>query len=207
MKRNYAQVPFERYADDILIHCESKEQAEQVLDAVRQRLKECRLELNDQKTKIVHCPNGDPHSEHEHVAFDFLGYTFRPRLARSRTGKRFWGFIPAVSNAAAKRIRQKVRQWRLTSRVHQTLEELAELIDPCVLGWMEYYGRYYRSECVQVLRYINRSLAKWVRRKYKVYRRHNGEAEYYLGRLARRRPGLLALWRMGIKPPIRMRRT
>ena len=207
MQRKYPQVPFERYADDIVIHCTSKEQAEQVLEAVRQRLKECRLELNEQKTKIVYCRDSNRKEKYEQVCFDFLGYTFKPRQAKSQSGKRFLNFLPAISNEAAKKIRKTVRAWKLPSQAHKTLEELASRIDPCVRGWVNYYGRYYRSECARVLRYINLKLAKWARNKYKTLRKHNRRSRHYLGRLARRRPDLMALWKLGVKPPIKEART
>jgi group II intron reverse transcriptase/maturase len=207
MQRNYPQVPFERYADDIVIHCGSKEQAEQVLEAVRQRLKECRLELNEQKTQIVYCRDSNRKEKYEQVCFDFLGYTFMPRRAQGRDGRRFWSFLPAISNEATSRIRRTVRGWHLPSQAQKTLEELAPTIDPYVRGWMNYYGRYCRSECVQALRYINLELAKWARKKYKHLRKHDRRSEHYLGRLARRRPDLLALWTLGVKPPIEEART
>ena len=207
MKRTYPEVPFERYADDIVIHCASEEQAKSVLDAVRQRLKECRLELSEQKTKIVYCRDSNRQGKYEQVSFDFLGYTFRPRRAQSHSGRRFWSFLPAISSASAKRIRQTVRGWHISSRAHKTLEEMAPWIDPAVRGWMNYYGRYSRSECVRVLRYINLELAKWARKKYKNLRKHDRRSEHYLGRLSRRRPDLLALWKLGVYAPIEMART
>jgi RNA-directed DNA polymerase len=207
MQRNYPGVPFERYADDIVIHCARKVQAEQVLRAIRERFSECGLELNEQKTKIVYCQDSVRRRKHEHIAFDFLGYTFRPRFARSRHGKFFWNFLPAMSSDAAKRIRQTVRGWQIPSRAHQELEDIAKTIDPYVRGWMNYYGRYYRTECVQTLRYINLALAKWARKKHKHLRGHDRRSEHYLGRLSRRRPGLLALWKLGVRPPTGMERT
>jgi hypothetical protein len=99
------------------------------------------------------------------VAFDFLGYTFQPRRARNRQGKNFVSFLPAISAKAAKGIRQTVRAWRIASiRNNQRLEDLAKLIDPVVRGWMNYYGRYYRTKCIAVLHHINAALARWARR-------------------------------------------
>jgi group II intron reverse transcriptase/maturase len=207
MERTYPGVLFERYADDILIHCISREQAEQLLQAIRERLKECRLELNEQKTKVVYCQDSDRRRKHAHVSFDFLGYTFRPRFTRSRYGKFFWNFLPAISSEAAKKIRQTVRTWQIPSRAHQELEEIATTIDPYVRGWMNYYGRYYRAECIQVLRCINLALAKWARKKHNHLRGHDRRSEHYLGRLSRRQPGLLALWKLGVRPPTGMERT
>jgi hypothetical protein len=127
MRRHYSAVPFERYADDAIIHCVSEAQATHVLEAIRQRLGQCGLELHPMKTKIVYCKDDDRRGEYERVAFDFLGYTFQPRRARNRWGKHFVSFLPAISNKAAKRIWATVRGWRMAAtRNNQSLEALAE---------------------------------------------------------------------------------
>jgi hypothetical protein len=163
--------------------------------------------LNERKAKIVYCRDSNRKEKHEQVCFDFLGYTFMPRRAQGRDGSRFWSFLPAISKEATNRIRRTVRGWDLSSQAQKTLEELAPTIDPYVRGWMNYYGRYCRSEYIQALRYINLKLAKWARKKYKHLRKHDHRSEHYLGRLARRRPNLLALWTIGVKPPIEEART
>ena len=146
MGRTYPAIQFERYADDVIIHAKSRAQAEHVLEAVRQRLKECRLELHPEKTKIVYCQDDDRKDQHEHIKFDFLGYTFRPRRAKNRRGKFFVSFLPAISDKAAKAIRETIRDWRLAAtRNNQSLEEIAGLVNPSVRGWANYYGRFYRS--------------------------------------------------------------
>lgn len=201
MRRHYSAVPFERYADDAIIHCVSEAQATHVLEAIRQRLGQCGLELHPMKTKIVYCKDDDRRGDYERVAFDFLGYTFQPRRARNRWGKHFVSFLPAISNKAAKRIWATVRGWRMAAtRNNQSLEALAELTDPYVRGWMNYYGRYYRSQCVQVLRRLNDALVRWACRKYKRFRRRERAAAHWLGRIAQRDPKLFVLWKLGIKP-------
>ncbi len=105
--REFPDVPFERYADDAILHCKSKQQAQIVLDAIVERLAEVGLELNLDKTRIVYCKDSNRTGSHEHEQFTFLGYTFRPRLARSRAGEKFVSFIPAVSDDAAKAIRRQ----------------------------------------------------------------------------------------------------
>ena len=201
MQRNYPSVPFERYADDAIVHCGSERQAKKVLGAIRDRLAECGLELHPMKTKIVYCQDSDRPGKYEQVTFDFLGHTFQPRRAKNRYGKFFVSFLPAISNKAAKAIRATIREWRLAStRNNQSLEDLAQLINPVVRGWMNYYGRYYRSKCVQVLRHVNLALAAWARRKYRRFKRRERESMHWLGRIARRDPNLFALWRLGIKP-------
>jgi RNA-directed DNA polymerase len=201
MQRTFPPVQFERYADDAIVHCRSERQARVVLDAIRGRFLQCSLELHPTKTRIVYCKDDDRPMEYEHVAFDFLGYTFQPRRAKNRWGKFFVSFLPAMSAKAAKRVRATIREWRIAStRNNQRLEDLARVINPVVRGWMNYYGRYYRSKCVQVLRHLNEALAAWARRKYKRFRRRERASVHWLGRIARRDPNLFVLWQLGVKP-------
>ena len=201
MHRSYPRVRFERYADDAVVHCRSEGEARAVLEAIRGRLADCGLELHPTKTKIVYCKDEDRRGEYEQVKFDFLGYTFQPRRAKNRWGRHFVSFLPAMSTQAAKAVRRTIRQWRMAStRNNQTLEDLARLINPAVRGWMNYYGRFYRSKCVQALRYVNVALARWARRKFKRFRRRERASMHWLGRVARRDRNLFVLWQLGIRP-------
>ena len=174
---------------------------DRLMAALRQRLAECGLELHPEKTKIVYCKDDDRRGTHEHTSFDFLGYTFRPRGAKNRKGKLFISFLPGVSNKAAKSIRATIRSWRLgATRNNQSLEEIAKFVNPFVRGWVNYYGRFYKSALTPVLRELERSLAYWVRRKFKRFARHARRAVHWLGRVARREPDLFVLWQIGIRP-------
>jgi RNA-directed DNA polymerase len=202
MRRNHPHVLFERYADDVIIHVGTKAEAEALLKAVRGRLRQCGLELHPDKTKIVYCRDSHRREDHDHIQFDFLGYTFRPRQAKDHGGKCFTGFLPAVSNKAAKQIRARIRGWRLGARWCQySLEDLARFVNPYVRGWVNYYGRFYRSALTSILRYLERVLVYWVRRKYKRFRCHQRKATHWLGRVARRQPDLFYMWQIGIRPP------
>jgi len=201
MGRTFPVIQFERYADDAIVHCRSEEQAKQVLEAIRDRFKQCGLELHPEKTRIVYCKDDDRRGSCEQLSFDFLGYTFQPRRAKNRWGKHFVSFLPAISAKAAKAIRKTIRDWRMAStRNNQRLEDLARLVNPSVRGWMNYYGRFYRSKCIQVLRYLNGALAAWVRRKYKRFRRRERASMHWLGRIARRDRRLFVLWQLGVVP-------
>ena len=201
MHRSYPRVRFERYADDAVVHCRNEGEARAVLEAIRGRLADCGLELHATKTKIVYCKDDDRRGEYEGVKFDFLGYTFQPRRAKNRWGRYFVSFLPAISTQAAKAVRRTIRQWRMAStRNNQTLEDLARLVNPAVRGWMNYYGRFYRSKCVQVLRRVNVALARWARRKYKRFKRRERASMHWLGRVARRDPNLFVLWQLGVRP-------
>jgi group II intron reverse transcriptase/maturase len=201
MRRTYPSVQFERYADDAIVHCTSERQARAVLEAIRGRFEQCGMELHPVKTRIVYCKDDDRPGDYENVKFDFLGYTFQPRRAKNRWGKFFVSFLPAISSKAAKKIRATIRGWRMAStRNNQRLEDLARLTNPSVRGWMNYYGRFYRSKCVQVLRHLNEALAAWVRRKYKRFRRRERASMHWLGRIARRDRKLFVLWQLDIVP-------
>jgi RNA-directed DNA polymerase len=138
---------------------------------------------------------------HEHIQFDFLGYTFGPRRAKNRWGKFFVSFLPAISHKAAQAIQETIRNWRLAAtRNNQSLEDIARLVNPTVRGWVNYYGRFYRSALTPVLRHLERALIRWACRKYKRLRRHYLNAAHWLGRVARRDPQLFVVWQMGIRP-------
>lgn len=199
--RNYPHLQFERYADDVIIHCVSEIQARTVLEALRERLAECGLELHPVKTKIVYCKDDDRRRSYELTKFDFLGYTFQARRARNRRGKFFVSFLPAISNKSAKAIRATIREWRVAStRNNQSMADIAQLFNPRVRGWMQYYGRFYRSRCVQVLRYLNAVLVRWARRKMKRFRRRERSVAHWLGCIACRDANLFVHWQLGIKP-------
>jgi len=198
--RVFPDVPFERYADDAVAHCATKAQAEIVRAAVAERMAEVGLELNLDKTRIVYCKDADRRGSHEHERFDFLGYTFRPRLSRSKFGKHFVNFSPAVSDDAKKAIGREIRSWRINCRSDKTLTDLARMFNPIVQGWINYYGRFYKSMLYPVLRRINEYLIRWAMRKYKRLRGHLTRAVEWLAGVARREPNLFAHWRFGVRP-------
>jgi RNA-directed DNA polymerase len=196
MTRTYPQIPFERYADDALCHCRSREEAEDLKAALARRFAECRLELHPEKTKIVYCKDDDRRLDYPETAFDFLGYTFRPRRSRNRRGKFFINFSPAVGNRAVTAIRQRVRSWKLPLRSDKDLDDLARMFNPVIRGWINYYSAFYKSALYPALRHLDRKLALWATRKFKRLRRHRRRAEQWLRNIARRQPGLFAHWRL-----------
>lgn len=201
MDREFPAVPFERYADDAVIHCVSEAQAKFVLGAVRRRLKDKGLELHPDKTRIVYCKDGRRGRDHDQCSFDFLGYTFRARSAKARNGNLFVGFLPAIGDKAKKRMRETIRGWRLTTVMNaKPLEEVAALINPAVRGWVAYYGRFYRSECLDQLAYLDLVLARWAKRKFKRFHRNWAAAYRWLGRIATRQRDLFVHWQVGTPP-------
>jgi RNA-directed DNA polymerase len=176
--REFPAVPFERYADDAILHCKTKTQAQAARDAIIKRLAQVGLELNPDKTRIVYCKDSNRDGSHEHDQFTFLGYTFRPRRARNRSGELFVSFCPAVSDDAAKEMRRRIKRWRLHLWSGKSLDDLAHEINSIVRGWIDFYGRFYRSKLVSLLENINEHLARWAMRKFKRFARpsHAGTA-------------------------------
>jgi RNA-directed DNA polymerase len=196
----FPAVSFERYADDAVVHCVSEAQAEQVLGAIEDRMAQVGLEVHPGKTRIVYCKDDTRRGRHEHERFTFLGYTFRPRLAKSKRGNFFVSFLPAVSDDAKKAIGKQIRRWRINLRSDKTITDFARSINPVVQGWINYYGRFYKSRLYPVLRRINAYLLRWATRKYKRLRGHLLRAVRWLQNVARREPALFAHWRLGVRP-------
>jgi RNA-directed DNA polymerase len=200
MAREHPAVRFERYCDDVIVHAQSEREARRLWAAIASRLADCGLQLNERKTRIVYCKSSVRRGSYEHVAFDFLGYTFRPRLSRNGAGDVFVGFVPAVSDDARKQLGWEIRRWRLHLRSGTTLTDLARSINVTVQGWINYYGRFYRSELVRLLRRLNDYLVRWARWKYKRLRGHPAKARRFLAEVNRREPDLFAHWRIGARP-------
>ena len=200
MAREFPAVRFERYCDDVVVHCRSEEQARLVRDAIAKRLAECGgLQLHPDKTRIVYCKDGKRRGSYDHTSFTFLGYEFRVRKVRARHGEYFFGFNPAVSDEAAKRIRAQIRSWRLHLRSAWTLKELAREINMVVRGWINYYGRFRPSALYPSLNRINDYLVRWVVQKYKRYRGKWTRAREALRKTERLYPLLFAHWKL-VKP-------
>jgi RNA-directed DNA polymerase len=196
MARTRPAVPFERYADDAICHCRTREEAEALRAALEERLAACRLVLHPRKTRIVYCKDTNRGGTYPDVTFDFLGYTFRPRLAAWRGGKYGVSFLPAAADEALKEIRRRIRRWGLQNRTDKALDDLARMFDTHIRGWIGYYGHFYKSVLVTSLRRIDFHLVKWARRKFKSLRQRPKRARDWLARVIRTSPGLFAHWKL-----------
>lgn len=196
MQRYSPSIPFERYADDAVCHCKSERQAQWLKRTLERRFAKAGLMLHPKKTKVVYCKDEDRKGSYLHESFDFLGYTFRPRRSKNRWGKYFINFSPAISNKAAKCIRDTAKSWRWHLRSDKDLEDFANMFNPIIRGWITYYGRFYKSALYPTLRCLDRRLVQWARRKFKRLKRHRRRAEQWLRRVARRQPGLFAHWKL-----------
>lgn len=167
MNREFPVVPFERYVDDVVLHCKSERQARFVRSRIAERMADCGVELNPRKTRIVYCKDSDRKGSYEHERFDFLGYTFRPRRSRRKNGEVSVNFLPAVSDDAMKAMSKTIKRWRLHLWSGKTLTDLARATNKRVRGWINYYGRFYPSVLVRFLRRIDTYLVRWAMQKYK----------------------------------------
>lgn len=187
---------FERYADDIVAHCDTENQAHDLWAAIARRLESLGLELNPDKTKVVYCKDTNRRGNAEHTSFDFLGYTFRGRPARGQHGY-FVSFSPAMSTKAKKAKGLQIRAWHLGRRTGTDLSGLAEDINPQVRAWINYYGRFYRSELYILQRRIDEHLVRWAMQKFKRLRHKPTRAWDWLAQVRQRQPNLFAHWKLG----------
>lgn len=199
MAKEFPSIAWARYADDGIAHCVTQKQAQYLCRRLDQRFKSFGIELNSEKTRIVYCKDNDRKGDYENITFDFLGYTFRPRLAKDKNGKLFPSFLPAISDKAKKAIRTEVRGWKFQLKADKSLEEIAKAYNPIIQGWINYYTRFYKSEAYRTFDYINNCLIKWVRRKYK-NRKAIRKARKWLKEISLRDKNLFAHWKIGILP-------
>jgi group II intron reverse transcriptase/maturase len=200
MHKTHSNMVYERYADDIVVHTRSREQSEFILDKIRQRLKGYGLALNEEKTKIVYCYRSVwLHKEPKEFpkSFDFLGYTFKPRLCKRKDGKLFWSFFPAISAKNQKRILEELRSLAIWNWVTLNLKDIAKRLSPQIRGWLYYYGKFGSSVMRKVFWKLNTYLVKWAQKKYK--KNTYGNAYGWLKRVIKSEPKMFPHWEYGFK--------
>jgi len=199
MKRNYPAMPWCRYADDGLAHCRTEQQAKQLLLELAKRFKECGLALHPDKTKIVYCKDGKRRKKYSKTEFDFLGYTFRQRSVKnSKQNSMFVSFTPAVSKSALISMRTETRKRNFRNRTDISLKKIANMYNPTLRGWIEYYGRYCRSGLYPVFWHFNKTLVAWVMYKYKRFKGRKTKAANFLENISKKEPQLFAHWKIGM---------
>jgi RNA-directed DNA polymerase len=199
MRSKYPHLPFERYADDAIVHCRTETEAQEVRAAIAARMEECRLELHPVKTKIVYCKDEDRRRRYPNEKFDFLGYGFQPRKSKNRFGKYFINFSPAISDEAGKSIREEIRSWNLHLRSDKAIEDLSRMFNPKIRGWLQYYGRYYRSALYPLYATTGPLAGPLGVSEYKKLRGHLRRATHWIARISRRDSKLFAHWQMGVR--------
>jgi group II intron reverse transcriptase/maturase len=198
MRRNHPEIPWCRYADDGLLHCRTLQQAERLLQTLKQRFIECGLELHPDKTKIVYCRDRKRKMKYPNVTFDFLGYTFRQRVCKNtRDNNLFMNFTPAVSKHALNAMRSETRRLNVRNRTDLSLVDIAKWFNPILQGWINYYGKYTKTAMLPIARHFNCTLVSWAMKKYGHLHKRKIKAGRFMENIARTNSYLFIHWRIG----------
>ena len=169
LNKHYPEVSFVRYADDVVIHCKTKEQAEEVLEAIKIRLKEVKLEIKKEKTHIAYCKDYRRKGKHEIVKFEFLGFSYQPRARKSKIdGKQFTAFTAEISQSNQKKIREAIRDAVIWKDTRPEITDIADSLNAKLRGWINYYGIYSNRSLRLTLQHIDSRLIIWMRKKYRL---------------------------------------
>lgn len=194
MEQNTPGIPFIRYADDVVCHCRTRNEAEGLLVNLKERLGNCKLELHPVKTKLVYCKDNKRKGTYPLTQFDFLGFSFHARTVQDRQGNLFTGFNPGVSRKSLKRMNESIRELNINRSTQSTMSELAEKINPMVRGWIEYYGAFYPEPLKRFLIRIDLRLGRWARNKYKKLRGHKRRSWDWLKGCRTTFPNMFVHW-------------
>ena len=199
MAQSNTNNPFERYADDIVIHCHSKEEAEKLLAALENQMRGYSLTLHPEKTKVVYCKNYRRTEDHDQNSFTFLSYTFRPRTARDKfdRNKLIVLFNGAISNAAKTSIRQAIRKVLNPQWTNGTLEAFAKVLNPKIRGWINYYGKFFKRRMIRIFDYLDGLIHRWIANKYKITSKAETLGKFK--RIKEETPVMFYHWKFGIK--------
>ena len=179
------------------MHCNTEQEANAVLSALKQRFSECLLELHPDKSKIVYCKDDNRRKEYLSTKFTFLGYEFRRRIVKNKhNNKTFLSFNAAVSEPAKKSMRAKIREIIKSMDRNKSLNDMAERINPVLRGWINYYGKYHGTTLSPVFRHLNLAMIRWVMRKFKRFRGHKTKTAIFLLGIREKEPGLFAHWKL-----------
>ena len=195
LSKHYPGISFVRYADDIIIHCNSKEEAEGVLKAVKERLAEVKLQIKEEKTAIIYCKDYRRKEKQEKVKFDFLGFSYQPRGRKSkRDGKLFMAFTAEISQSSQKKIREVIRSAKIWRYTQIEISDIANHFNPKIRGWINYYGIYSKRSLRDVMMRIELKLMKWISKKYKIGYRKTVKK---LALIKQENPKLFYHWQIG----------
>ena len=188
-----------RYADDMIVHCDTEEQAKELLARIIGRFKECDLTVHKEKTKIVYCKKDRRPLKKKSVQFDFLGFSFLPVMTRLKRGGCFLQYSCKMSRKSKKRILQELRSMALHRRSQSNIQDLAKVLNPKIRGWINYYGKIRRNSLKPIFYYLHHRMIKWILKKYKRFKSSRKRAVAWLRRIANDYPNLFYHWTLGYK--------
>jgi len=204
MDKHYPDNPFERYADDVVIHCDNFKEALRLLEALKLRLQQCKLEAHRDKTKIVYCKRNQkkhPPFKVHYRSFDFLGFTFKTRRAKAKWGRLQLVFTPSMSRKAIKRVGERLKELKIHRMVYTHVREIAEILNPIIRGWINYYKQFNVTGLKRAMRMVNLRLIKWVINKYRRFRRKPRKLAWnWLRDVYKQTPNMFPHWQHGFQP-------
>jgi RNA-directed DNA polymerase len=200
--KNYPEISFVRYADDMVIHCKTKEQADAVLVAIKERLKQVKLRLNEKKTQVVYCKDYRRKNRYENVVFGFLGFSYRPRMSKSNkeVNRSYMVFAAEISKENQKRIRDSIKEtvnWRIT---RMDITDIANSLNSKLRGWINYFGLFGKRELRRTMAYLDYRLICWLAKKHKFGSRL---AMNKLSIIRKENPRLFYHWQKGLTAVIK----
>jgi len=199
LEKTYPNLSFVRYADDIIVHCNSQAEAEEVLTAIKKRLGECKLELNEKKTKIVYCKKEHRKDKFKTVQFDFLGFSFQPRPTSNQGGEMFLGYDCAISRKSENKIAEEFRKLEFHRWTGSDITRIAYVLNPKIRGWINYYGKFRIHKLMRIFRIFHHRLIRWVVNRYGRFGHSLCKADRWLRNLAHSYPGLFVHWQYGFQ--------
>lgn len=170
LEKNYSGIKFVRYADDVIIHCRSKQEADEMLKAVSERLQKVGLRLNEEKTQIVYCSDYRRKLIHSKVEFGFLGFSYRPRKTKSKVGARnsFTIYAPDISSGNYKKLTDAIRSTVMWRNTTMKIEDIAQLLNPRIRGWINYFGKFNSRRLRSLFIRLELRLLRWLMKKLKL---------------------------------------
>jgi group II intron reverse transcriptase/maturase len=199
LEKFYPQVKMVRYADDLVVHCRSHEEAVHTLSALKERLKECGLTAHPEKTKIVYCKKDGRDLKGYPVQFDFLGFSFQPIRFRLKKGGCFLQFDCKMSRKSKVRITGELRKLAFHNKTQRGIQDLANLLNPKIRGWIQYYGKISRKSLQPIFYYLHNRMIRWILNKYKSFKGSKIKAVKWLRFIMKSYPNLFYHWELGYK--------
>ena len=197
LEKTYPNLMFVRYADDIIVHCKTNQEAEQVLESIKCRMEECQLRLHEKKTKIVYCKKYKKQSASKTIKFDFLGFSFQPRPSTTKSGRMFLGYDCAISDSSKKKIISEIRSTKFQRWTNRSINQIAEFFNAKIRGWINYFGKFRKHKLNSIFRIFERRIIEWARRRYKRLGKSYIKASKWFYRFKRNNSRLFVHWEKG----------
>src|ERR1700730_4921958 len=197
LERYYPQISFVRYADDMVVHCNTKEEAEQLLQAIRVRMQQVNLRLNEKKTQIVYCRDYRRTRNHDKVQFGFLGFSYQPRKSKSKygEGKSYTAFTAEIGKENQRKIGEQIKETIAWRNTRMEMMEIALKLNSKIRGWINYFGLYGKAELRRTMMHLDYRLIKWLQAKYKIS--GTRKATIKLATIRKENPTMFYHWEKG----------